>query len=359
MALSEIGKQSYELYLQQNDHVYAIVVKDKITLTREKNAASKLTLSVYRSVITPEVGDALALTLDGGHQAFYGYIISTSKSGPWCDVVAYDQLYYMNRNKSRMGYQNLTAAEVAVRVCRERQYNMLDPPMFADTKYKIPYRIEENVSDLTIITTALDLTFQNTGWRYYVWDDFGSLTISHDGDLAATSNVYVTRKYIEDYKYEETLDDVYTAARVEKTITDYGSRKTKDDNKTTIETYTARNEEFIKKYGFLEGFETADEKENGQNKAGELMISHYPPNLSLSLTGVQGEITVRGGTPILVDFFTGERAEFIRGWYTVESVTHTIQDGYHKMDITASLLVPLHDWNNTDPSYYSYPWNSL
>lgn len=359
MSLRSVGKDEYELYLVQGDKIYSVIVKDKITITREKNAASKLQCSIYRDSITAEVGDALAFTLDTQHHQFYGYIISTSKSGKWCDVVAYDQLYYMNRNKSRMSYENITASQVAERIVKDKGYGALDPPMFTDTKYLIPSRIEENVSDLTIITTALDLTYQNTGIRYYVWDDFGSLTISHDGDLAAYSNVYVTMKYIEDYSYEETLDDVYTASRVEKTITDYGSRKAKDDNKTTIETYTCRNEEFIKRFGFLEGFETADEKENGQNKAAELMTSHYPPNLTLNLTGVQGEITVRGGTPILVDFFTGDQKEFIRGWYTVESVTHTIKEGYHTMDITASLLVPLHDWGNTDPNYYSYPFDSL
>lgn len=348
MALGEIGKNNFSLKLLQNGKTYELVVKDKITITREKNAASKLTCTVLRDFITPECGNALAFTLDRDHNQFFGYIITTHKSGEWCDVEAYDQLYYMNRNKMRFSYENITANEVAERICKDRGYGILDPPSFADTGYKIPARIEENVSDLTIITTALDLTFQNTGMRYFIWDDFGSVSIFHDGQLAADCNLVLTRAYMEDYSYDETLDDTYTAARVEERITS-------GNDKAEIKTTTVRDEVGIDTYGFLEAFEQADEGENPQTKAQQLLNDHCPPNITLQLSGVQGDMTVRGGTPILVDFYTGERVEFIRGWFACESVTHTIEDGYHSMDLTLSMLVNLDDWGNTDPNYYSYP----
>lgn len=161
---------------------------------------------------------------------------------------------------------------------------------------------------------------------------------------------------MEDYSYDETLDDTWTAARVEERLT---NQEAEGEDKTEIRTTTVRNDELIEKYGFLENFETVEEGENPQTKAEGLLNESYPPKRTLSLTGVQGDMTVRGGTPILVDFFTGERKEFIRGWYCVESVTHTIEDGYHSMDLTATILVELNDWGNTDPNYYSYPFNTL
>ena len=353
MSLTETGQCTYQLLLVQKGKVYDCVVKDKITITREKNAASKLSCSILRDTISPEVGNELAFILQGQHNQFKGYIVTTNKSGIWCDVEAYDQLYYMNRNKSRFSYENLTAGQVADRLCRDRQYGILDPPMFADTKYVIPSRIEENVSDLTIITTALDLTFQNTGYRYYIWDDYGSINITHDGDLAAMANLWVTMAYIEDYKYQETLDNKWTAVRVEKQLPSSG------DEQGKVETFTAKNDTAIEWWCYLENFDTVKEDENGQAKALQLLENDLPLGISLSLTGVQGNITVRGGTPILVDFFTGERREFIRGWFCVDTVTHNIENGMHTMDIECSMLVNLNDWGNTDPSYYSYPLDYL
>lgn len=347
---NEVGQQPYRLCLAQDGHIYDVVVKDKIQITRSKNAPSKLTCSILRDQITAECGSILAFTFNRVHNQFYGYIVTTHKSGDWCEVEAYDQLYYMNRNKSRMSYENLTASEVAIRLCQDRQYNMLDPPWFTDTKYKIPSRVEENVSDLTIITTALDLTFQHTGFRYFVWDDYGNLTISHDGEMAADCNLLLTRGYMENYNLEETLEDCWTAARIEKQVNT-------GDNK--IETTTAVNTGGVNRYGFLEYFGTAGENENPRTLADEVIKKQAPPTQKLSLTGVQGDITVRGGTPILVDFYTGEKAEYIRAWYACESVTHTIDNYYHTMDLELSLLVRLDKWDSNDPNYYSYPFGII
>ena len=354
MALLGLEKSEISLKLIQDGKVYEVVVKEKITITREKNAASKLSCSILRDTISPEVGNALAFTLDRDHNQFYGFIVTTRKSGSWCEVEAYDQLYYMNRNKMRFSYENATANEVALRICKDRGYAVLDPPNMDDTGYHIPSRIEENVSDLTIITTALDLTFEATGMRYFIWDDFGNVCIHHDGKLAADCNLLLTRAFMEDYSYDETIDDCWTAARIEERITGDGSEESKEDGNEIVTT-TVRDEAAIEKFGFLEAFEQLDEGENPQNKALKIMENNATPARSLTLSGVQGDITVRGGTPILVDFFTGERAEFIRGWFAVESVTHNFEDGYHTMDIQASLLVNLNEWDNTDPNYYSYP----
>ena len=359
MAPLGLEKSEISLRLIQNGKVYQVVVKEKITITRERNAASKLSCTILRDEITPEVGNALAFTLDRDHNQFYGYIVTTRKSGEWCEVEAYDQLYYMNRNKMRFSYENATATDVALRICKDRGYGVLDPPNMDNTGYAIPSRIEENVSDLTIITTALDLTYQATGMRYFIFDDFGNVCIHHDGKLAADCNLFLTRAYMEDYSYDETLDDTWTAARIEERIVDNGSKKTKEDNKVEIKTTTLRDEAAIEKYGFLEAFEQLEEGENPNNKAQQILKNNAPPTRTITLSGVQGDITVRGGTPILIDMFTGERAEFIRGWFAVESVTHNFVDGCHTMDLTASLLVNLNDWGNTDPGYHSYPFGIL
>lgn len=373
MAIYGIGQSVINLRVQQKGKLREVVVKDTITITREINAPSKLTCSILRDKdFTPEVGDIVAFTLDNMHNQFYGYIVTTSKCKEWCSIEAYDQLYYMNRNKMRYVYENKTATEVVDYIARFRNYGYFDPPTYEDTGYKIPLRVEENVTDLTIITTALDLTLQNTGKRFYLWDDFGILQLNSEWWLAGEPLLIVQMGYIEDYAYVESLEDKWTAARVEKTIEDEkqeGKKKTKEEieaeknmseeerklaNQKPIETSISWIDDYVSRYGYLESFDTADEKEDTANKSQQILMNELPPSHDLSLKGVQGDITVRGGTPILVDFFTLDRKEFIRGWFRTKSVTHTFKNRYHTMDIECELIEMLDNWGNSSPPYY-YP----
>lgn len=355
MAQTNLGENILSLKLLQNGHIYEMVVKERITLSRSKNAASKLTATVLRDHITPEPGNIVAFNLDEYHNQFYGYIITTRSSGEWCDIEAYDQLYYMNRNKMRLRLENITASGLVEKIARMRGYGMIEPPQFEDTKYAIPLRIEENVTDLTMITTALELTEKNGCGRFYIWDDYGSLAVTSESWMAGETTCFITMNYIEDYSNTKTLDDTYTSVRLEQTIQDYGDKKTTADNKTTINTWTSNSIPDIKKYGFLEYFGTVGADENGQLEADTLLVKNISPKQTMSLTGVQGDITVRGGTPILIDFYTRDRREYIRGWYSVESVTHNFNQRYHTMDIECTLIDMLNDWGNTDPAYFSAP----
>lgn len=355
MSIYDLGLDRVSLKLLQNGHIYEMVVKEKITITRSKNTASKLTCTVLRDHITPEVGNIVAFTLDDMHNQFYGYIINATRSNEWCDIECYDQLYYMNRNKMRLRLENITASGLVEKIARLRGYNMIEPPQFEDTGYPIPLRIEENVSDLTMIQTALQLTKENTGKNFYIWDDYGSLAVTSESWLAGETTCFISLGYLEDYSYSETLDDRYTSARIEQTINNYGNSNTSAENKTVINTYSSHDLNGIQKYGFLENFGTAEAGENGQNRADLALSENLAPGINITLTGVQGDITVRGGTPVLVDFFTHDRREYIRGWFSVETVTHNIDRRYHTMDIQASLIEMKNDWGNTDPNYFSSP----
>lgn len=350
MALYGIGETRVHLYLVQNGKIYDAVVKDEITLTRETNSASKLSCSILRDSVSAEAGDVVALVLDDQHNQFYGYITTSHHKRGWCEIEAYDQLYYLNRNKMRISYQDITADQLVERIAKDRGYSILDPPQFENTEYLIPLRIEENVSELSIITTALDLTRENTGKRFYIWDDFGSLTLTSESWMAGETTCFIMAGYLEDYDYVVTIDDRYTAARFEKELEDTEGEKQEG---TIIETTVSYCNEAIEKYGFLELQGTVEEKENAQNKAEQELLNNLAPATTLSLTGVQGDITVRGGTPVAVDFFTRDRQEYIRGWFRVLTVTHKIGPARHTMDLSCELIEMKDDWGNTSPDYWS------
>lgn len=353
MALYGIGQTRVRLYLMRNGQVFDTVVKDSITLTRETNSAARLSCSIMRDALSAEVGDAVAMVLDDMHNQFYGFIVTSHHKRGWCEIEAYDQLYYLNRNKMRISYKDITASQLVERIAKDRGYSLLDPPQLEDTEYLIPLRVEENVSELSIITTALELTQQNTGKRFYIWDDFGSLTVTSESWMAGETTCFISAGYLEDYDYVETLDDRYTAARFEKSFDDTNKEKKKTGEVLPVETTVAYCNEGIERYGFIELFDTVEEKENAQTKIEQELNASLAPAQTLSLTGVQGDITVRGGTPVAVDFFTRDQQEYIRGWFRVTSVTHTIGPARHTMDLQCELIEMKNDWGNFDPEYWS------
>lgn len=341
MALFGIGKTKVSLKLFQNGKTYEAVCKD-ITLTRQPNAASRLTTSIRRDQITAECGDLLKLTIDEQHNQFFGVITDTSKSGVWCDVTAYDQIFYMNKSHISYIYEQTTAKDLLITLTKKLGLKMVDPPHVMETDYVIPYRIEDNATPLDIILTAIDLTYKNTGKRFYLWDDCGNLCLHDEEWLMKQCHIVISMGYIEDYSYKEDMNDVVTRVKI---ISD---KTTKDDQTGTRTLYVASNDEAQSKYGLIEYMDTLEEGENGEQKAKTILEGKNGLTISLSISGCQGDIVVRGGTPVYVDFFSQDNAEYIRGFFRTESVTHHIGSGYHTMDLELSIIEMYNNWDDRD-----------
>lgn len=341
MALYGVGKTKVLLRLNQNGSWYETVCRD-ITITREPNVASRLTTSIRRDEITAEVGDILMLTLDDQHNQFMGVITDTVKDGIWCDVTAYDQIYYLNKSKGYMAYEEKTASQLLIEITKQQGLKMVDPPHVMDTGYVIPYRVEDGVSYLDMITTALDLTAKNTGERFFLWDDCGNLCLHNEEWLKDNPNIIISFGFIEDYSYTESMEDMYTRVNVVSEVNDADN----ESGKRTV--YTADDEAQQKRYGLMEWQEVLGERENGDFKAQSILKAKNFVTHKLSVSGCQGDITVRGGTPVYVDFFSRDNGEYIRGWFRTESVTHRIKGGHHTMDLDMTIIDMYDDWGTRE-----------
>lgn len=388
MARTQIGDNIISLKCVQNGKIYECVVKDPITLTRSKNAPSKLTCEILRDPdFTVEVGNVLALTVDNYHNQFYGYVITTKKYKEWCTVEAYDQLYYMNRSNDFFIYKDKTAKDIAQDIVYTFEYGMVDYETMEDTGYILPTKVYQNMSHLEIIRDALEVTKKNTGRSFYIWDDYGSIELTSEEWMAGETTCFITMGYLESYEYTETMENGYTCALVVKVTHDYEEPeeepveegdegdvepeepeeeppKTPEqiaeeeaERTKVLEHATDINDELFERYGALQYYAEAGEDENVEEVLKQAMDTMMGPDYEITLTGVQGDMTVRGGTPVLVDFFTQDRTEFLRGWVSVDEVTHTFSNRHHTMDITGKFIRRIEDWDNTDPSFYSFPDN--
>ena len=124
-----------------------------------------------------------------------------------------------------------------------------------------------------------------------------------------------------DYDYQSTLDNTFNQIKLIKENKESGKR----------EVYIARDSGNIKKWGKLQYFDTIDEKTSGQNKANALLQLYNKPNRTLKFQGVLGDVRVRGGSLIYIDFNLGDT--ILKHYMMVKRVTHLFSDNEHRMDL--------------------------
>lgn len=344
MAMYGIGKTKIQLMLQKADgKQYLLAVDGAITLSRAPNAASSLSCTCLRNnsegtlAVTPENGEALGLIIDDGHMMFWGYIFETKKKGKKVDIVAYDQLTYLAKNTDAQAYGNVKASELYTRIIQDNQLASKFSDIM-DTEYTIPDVVVNNSKYLDVLEDALNITYRNTGRRFYIRDAYNNLCLQ-DEELMAVTTLELTHNTIQDYSYNESINDMYNVIKIQ------SEQEQLADRTTTV----VQSDDSVNRYGRLQYFEQIKEGENAQQVANTLLSEKNQVVVSLSVTGAQGDPRVWGGSPVFVDLFTngwGESREFIRGWFRTENVTHHIEGALHTMDLELTLIEMYNDWND-------------
>lgn len=343
MAINGVGQSTFDVRLGKRDgSVYELNVIGDITVNRSVNSASTMKFTAYRDEITPEKGEFVAFRLDGVHDIFYGTIEETSKSKEEVDIVCYDQMYFLANNTYTANYGTVKASELLQRMCDDFGFSIVDPPNIKDTEYEIQNVILQNRNLLDVITDALNITFRNTGKKFYIYDYFNNLcldTPDNDETLKVDSCI-ITPETCEDYSYKESLSGLFNRIKTE----------TKDENQAERKSVTVENSESIEMYGVREYSTQVDDPENLDNTAKQLLEDKEFLPYKMSVTGQIGDPRVVGGSSVYVDFY-GDRygiREYIRGWFRVDSVTHKFSNGLHTMDLELTLLQMDDDWERSD-----------
>lgn len=338
MALHGVGKTTIDICCgKKTGGVWLMTVVGDVTLKRDVNSAATLSLTCRRGTITPERGDVITMTVDGEHDMFYGYVTSTRKHSKTVDVTARDQLYYMARNTYTQNYGCLKASDLLIRMCEDFGFDIVYPPNIADTEYEIPDVVVQDAKPLDVIVDALNITYRNTGKRYYVYDAFKNvcLDIDTNPETLKVMTFEVRHSNIHDYSIDEDMEDIVNTAKA------HAQSEEDDDQKT----FTAEDAASQEQFGKLETNKTVGADEDPQSVAEGLLTG--PDPLGMSVSGAIGEPRVIAGSSVHVDLFSNglpEQREFVRGWFKVESVTHKFSLGTHTMDLELSLIEMEDNW---------------
>lgn len=307
-----------ELIIENDSKLYYPVVQEGVKwTTQRKGAPGKLTFKLIQDdVLCISEGNAVAFK-DDDNKVFFGFIFTIKRDeSKSVEVTAYDQLRYM-KNKATYQYTK-TASELLKTVANDFELSVGE---IEDTEYVIPSRLEDGNTLIDILQTALDLTVQNTGEMYVLYDDFGALRITAIENMAV--GILIDSETAQTYDYESSIDDqTYNQIKLYYDNEDTGKR----------EIYIAKDSEHINEWGLLQYYESIDKGENGKSKADSLLSLYNAKTKSLKVKKAIGDNRVRAGSMVAVQLELGDIT--VNNWMLVESCEHEYKENEHWMDLT-------------------------
>lgn len=303
---------------------YLPAVKEGIEWTTErKNTPGKLSFEVLKDdALDFSEGSAVRMK-ENGDEVFFGFVFKQQRAKEQIiTVTAYDQLRYL-KNKDTIVYENKTADQFLRMIAADYALNV---GVLENTNYIIESRVEENTSLFEMVQNSLDLTLQNTGEMFVLYDDFGKLTLKHLSSMAVGkpgAYFMVDEETCETFDYTSSIDD-----------NTYNKIKLTYDNEDTgyREVYIAQDSSNINKWGILQYFDTLQKGENGQAKADALLKLYNKKTRNLKITNALGDNRVRAGSMVVINLDLGDIK--LKNWMLVEKCKHTYKEGEHWMDLT-------------------------
>lgn len=252
-----------------------------------------------------------------GKMFFKGWVFEKNRDKTGIiNTVCYDQLRYF-KNKDCLTYTAKTASDVLKMLAAD---NMLKTGEIDETGYIIPYRIEDNATLFDMIFTALDITRQNTGRDYVLYDDCGSLCLKNSTELMR--DYYVCAQNCIDINYTSSVDrDTYNSIKLVHS----------DARKGIYNVYSARNSASEARFGKLQYYSHIPEEVNGAYLANELLRQHNRVGRLLKVKAM-GDMSLRAGCIVRVDLDLGDFT--LESFMQCSHVNHSISDKEHIMQLT-------------------------
>lgn len=313
-----------ELTIQNNANQMQnpVLEGDVVWETRRSGAPASLKFTVVKDdTLSFHEGNPVSFRFNG-QNVFYGYVFSKSRSDSLLiDVTCYDQTRYF-KNKDTISYENKTYAELVKMLAAD--YG-LTVGTVADTKYKIPQRIEEGTI-FDIFGNASDLTVINTGKVYNLFDDFGKLALKAYADMLLP--IYIDEDTAQDYSYTSSIDsDVYNRIKLAYDNGETGEREVHVLNDTASQA----------KWGVLQHYAKLDSALSTadlQTKAQALLKYFNVIQRELTMKKVFGDIRARAGASVAVGMGLGDID--ISNYMCIEKAKHTFSHGLYTMDLYLS-----------------------
>jgi hypothetical protein len=262
-----------------------------------------------------EEGNHVRLKI-GDRDLFYGFVFLMSCDGDIVNITAYDQLRYL-KNKDTIIYKNMKADGLIKMIGEQFKLRVGE---LSDTGFVIAKRIEDDQTLIDMIKTALDITLRNTGKLFVLYDDFGKIALKNIEEMQL--DILIDEESASSFSFKSSIDSgTYNQIKLARSNEKTGKR----------DIYIAKDSEKQNAWGILQYYGKLQEGENGSAKADALLKLYNKKNKSYSVKKAFGDLSVRGGSSVIVYLDIGIAKLEVR--MVVDRVRHSFSNGEHFMDM--------------------------
>lgn len=248
---------------------------------------------------------------------FSGFIFQKQRNKEHhIEVTAYDQLRYL-KQKLTYNLYGIRADQVVERIAKDFD---LKTGTLENTGFVIPSLVCPDQTLFDTILDAVDKTVMNTGKLFYLYDDFGKITLKNI--TSSKTDFLINNTTAEDFDYTSSIDnETYNRVLL------YNKSATDGETQKVV----AEDLKNMQKWGVLQYFEEVKNGENLKSKAEKLLKLHNRVFRSLQIKNHLGDIRIRGGVGVYLDLHLGDM--LAKQNMLVEKATHTFNNGEHFMDL--------------------------
>lgn len=307
-----------EITNSENKQSYIPLIKGELDIEYYRSMMpTKAAFSVLKdNIINFNEGSEVKIET-GGKKIFKGYVFTKTRSKDGViKVTAYDQLRYL-KNKGTYNFYNISGSDIVKQIAKDYRIEVGE---IENSGYIISELISDGKTLFDVIQTAVDITYENTGRLYILFDNFGKLSFKRAESMV--QDYMVQDSTAENFSYTSTIDSgVYNQIRL-----------TLKGRNGIIQEYFKKDEKNISRWGVLQYNGSVEKEENGNAKAENLLKLHNKCMRKLSINGAFGDMNVRGGSIIYVR--TDETGDIkIDQKMTVEYCKHCFRGNVHTMDM--------------------------
>lgn len=278
---------TFEFLIVIDKNIYDISeLVTKITFKDTLNdGCSKLDFSFIDDGLKIRNGSVVRFKYNGS-DIFYGYVFrhETNKKKE-ISVTAYDQLRYC-KAKDIITVKGDTITTLVKRMCT---YFGLKTGVLSNSSHILTTSVQDDKTWLDIIYTASSDTLVNTGKKYCLRDEYGSVAL-RDLEELKLDLVLGDQSLCYDFNFKKSIDEeFYNLIKI----------YIKGDEKNKVgSVVSSKDESSIDKYGLLQYYESVDSKINSSqalNKAKTLLTlyNHEAETLSIDCLG---DTSIRAGS---------------------------------------------------------------
>jgi hypothetical protein len=264
-----------------------------------------------------ELGNEIRLISDGT-ELFRGVIFSKDVNAKGqTQITAYDEAVYLAKNEDTDKYIEMTASQILQKICNDFGIPM---GQIDDTGYVIPRLIMRDKTLWDIIVTALTITKDQIGKRYFLYASEGKLNLLYRAEQVAKW-ILEDRTAITDASYSQSIEETKNQIKI----------VGQDENKQPV-LAIVKDDDLVTRFGVLQMVQSADpqmKQDDINQMAEQLLLDHgkIKDEARISAIGIDD---IYAGKAVYIF----ERMTEIMGAYYVSTDEHVWENGNHTMSLT-------------------------